>query len=99
MSQQIQQQQQKQQQQQMQQQLASNNSKSELPRIDLNNTDIILTTRHDEISSESVSNSHENSNPTQPTTTENEMQSSKETTCPHFLTGHCSKKHHMQNRY
>lgn len=76
----------------MQQQLASNNSKSELPRIDPNNTDIILTTRHDEISSESVSNSHENSNPTPPTTTENEMQSPKETTCPHFLTGHCSKK-------
>ena len=64
----------------------------DVPRIDPNNTDIMLTTRHDEISSESVSNSHENSNPTPPATTENEVQSSKETTCPHFLTGHCSKK-------
>ena len=80
----------------------------DVPRIDPNNTDIIFTIKHDEVISgdgetnsdktndekiaESDSKSEENSNPTPPATTENDIQTSKETICPHFLTGHCSQK-------
>ena len=33
-----------------------------------------------------------NSNPTPPATTENDIQTSQATLCPHFLNGHCSQK-------